>query len=77
MAKKTVMRPVTGSSNIQSIGYQEEKSKLTIQFHNGNHYTYKPFSADAYKAFLAAESKGKHFFSHIKNNKSLEVNKLN
>lgn len=60
------------SSQISAIGHDPARNALRIQFKEfktkqpGNIYEYGNFTADQFKAFLAAESKGKHFGTTIK-----------
>lgn len=62
------------SSQIHSIGYAPETQTLAIRFTRGyganrgpgSLYHYQNVTQEDYDAFLAAESKGKHFGQHIK-----------
>lgn len=67
------------SSNIHSVGY--EKPILHIVFKDkqgnaGSKYGYQPFTEEAYKDFMAAESKGKYFSANIRNNPLIECVRL-
>lgn len=62
------------SSQIHSIGYDPETQTLAVRFTRGygekrgpgSLYHYANVTREDYDAFLAAESKGKHFGAHIK-----------
>ena len=59
------------SSQIHAIGHDPETNTLAIRFKNWKGevtslYHYANFTADDFAAFLAAESKGKHFGKNIK-----------
>ena len=60
------MTPVE-SSNIASVGYDEQTKVLHIQFKSGATHAYSDVSPEKHKALMAAESKGKHFIAHIRN----------
>jgi hypothetical protein len=50
-----------------SLGYDATQRILYLSFHSGDVYRYFQFSQDHYQLFLAAESKGRYFLSHIRN----------
>jgi hypothetical protein len=59
------------SSQLSKIGHDPETSTLAIRFKNWKGeetslYHYANVDADTFAAFLAAESKGRHFGQHIK-----------
>jgi len=56
------------SSNIASIGYDEEKKILQVEFIRSGYYIYSDVSKETYSAFINAPSKGKYFFKNIKGN---------
>lgn len=65
------MQPVE-SSQIHSIGHDAASNTLAIRFKNyrgepSSLYHYDNFSAADFDAFRSAESVGKHFGQHIKN----------
>ena len=71
----TIVRLVdVDSTQIHSIGYDPETQTLAIRFTRGygdkrgpgSLYHYANVTQEDYDAFLAAESKGKHFGAHIK-----------
>ena len=60
-------QPVTGSSNVNSIGYDAESQTLEVRFKNqSGTYRYEGVSPEKYQALMAAPSKGKHIHSDIK-----------
>ncbi len=71
----TIVRLVdVDSTQIHSIGYDPETQTLAVRFTRGygdkrgpgSLYHYANVTQEDYDAFLAAESKGKHFGQHIK-----------
>lgn len=59
------MQPVT-SSNIAAIGH--DGNDLYVRFASGKTYRYADVPAGDHDAFINADSHGKHFVEHIKNN---------
>lgn len=61
---------VAGSSNIQKIGYLEEKGELTVQFHKKgivqSVYCYFNVPESVFDEFVNAPSYGKFFDTRIK-----------
>jgi hypothetical protein len=55
------------SQMFTSIAYDAEERILYLRFHSGDVYRYFEFSNDDYQQLLAAESKGRHFLSNIRN----------
>ena len=59
------------SSQIHSIGHDPASNTLAICFRNksgrGPTYHYENVTAEQFEAFNGAESLGKHFIAHIKN----------
>ena len=64
------------SSNIEKVGYSEDKGSLFVRFHNGGIWTYNPVDQSVYNEMMAAESIGSYFVKNIKNNKELICLKL-
>ena len=62
-----IMTEVT-SSNIQSIGYDDEVKSLYVTFKGGKTYEYENVPASVYDELSEAESVGKYFNQFIKNN---------
>ena len=50
-----------------SVAYDGKQRILYLRFRSGDVYRYFQFSNDDYQHFLTAESKGRHFLSHIRN----------
>lgn len=71
LKEHTNLHPVK-SSNIAKVGYNEDKKVLLIQFYSGTIYAYLPITQEGYLSLIKAESLGKYFYSHIKNNPDLE-----
>ena len=59
-------RKKTQSSNIASVGYDEEKKILEIGFKSGGVYQYTNVGPTVYDTFIKAESLGKYFHQYIK-----------
>jgi KTSC domain len=54
------------SSNIASVGYDKKTSTLEIEFHHGGVYQYYHVPEQTYNSFMSANSKGRFFYSNIK-----------
>ena len=54
------------SSNIKSVGYEEDTETLEIEFASGGVYQYAGVPYEAYKAFLQAGSLGQWFQTNIR-----------
>ena len=54
------------SSNIASIGYDEDTNTLEIEFHNGGVYQYFDVPFLVYDGMMEAGSKGKYLGQQIK-----------
>ncbi len=54
------------SSALQRYLYDAEKSELIVTFPSGKSYVYEDVPADVYAALCAAESKGRFFNAHIR-----------
>jgi hypothetical protein len=59
------MIPVS-SSNIASVGYDEERQELYVQFHTGTRYVYSGVPAHIYEAFFEEASPGRHFIYNVR-----------
>ncbi|MFC1696873.1 KTSC domain-containing protein [Nanoarchaeota archaeon] len=59
-------RTNVNSSNIKSIGYDEQNGILEIEFLSGGIYQYSKVSKETYNALMNASSKGKFFATFIK-----------
>lgn len=64
------------SSNIQALGYDEEKRQMQVDFHNKTSYVFEPVTLTAFTGLKEAESIGKHFNAHFRNNSLLTFKKL-
>lgn len=54
------------SSLLSSIGYDEAKEELHVEFHNGNKYIYLDVPDPLWKGLMAASSTGQFFMRHIR-----------
>lgn len=61
-----MQRTSVDSSNIASIGYDENSITLEIEFHNGGIYQYFDVPVGIYQGIMGAGSKGQYFAQHIK-----------
>jgi hypothetical protein len=59
--------PVT-SSNLASVGYDEDSQSLEVEFKGGALYTYTGVPQSEYEGLINADSKGGYFSAHIRNN---------
>lgn len=59
-------RTPVDSSNISSIGYDEDSNTLEIEFHSGAVYQYFDVPMNVYQAIMEASSKGQYFAQNIK-----------
>lgn len=59
-------RKQVDSSNIASIGYDEDSSTLEIEFHSGAVYQYFDVPLVVYYGLWEAISKGEYLAQHIK-----------
>lgn len=56
------------SSNVESVGYDEDASILEVAFLSGSVYQYLNVPSFHYRGLLNAPSKGKYLHAHIKQN---------
>ena len=61
-----MQRQAVKSSNIQSVGYDEDEKVLEIAFKSGTVYRYYNVSKRVHTALMKAESKGQYFNVHVK-----------
>lgn len=54
------------SSNISSIGYDENSYTLEVEFHSGAVYQYFDVPTNVYQGIREAGSKGQYFAQHVK-----------
>lgn len=57
--------PIT-SSNIASVGYDENSQTLEIEFSNGSVYQYFDVPVNIYQGMMTSSSHGQYFLQHIK-----------
>jgi len=62
-----VDREPVGSSNLASIGYDEDTEILEIEFLNGSVYEYKNIPIGIYNQLMGAGSQGSFFNHEIRN----------
>ena len=55
------------SKLLAAAAYDRARRRLYLRFHSGEVYRYFTFPAEQYQEFLAAESQGKYFLAHIRN----------
>jgi hypothetical protein len=58
------------SSNLVSIGYDEEQNILEVEFKGNRVYEYYDVPASVYAALMSADSHGKYFSKFIRNSYS-------
>lgn len=64
------------SSNIEAIGYDHKSRTLVVVFKNKTSYSYHPITQAGFEALRTAESVGKYFNEHIKNNQNVSFIKI-
>jgi hypothetical protein len=76
--KREITRREVKSSQIKSIGYDNESSTLEVEFTSkGNPiWHYQPITAEGYHALLNAESIGKYFIANVRDNTLVTAIKL-
>lgn len=62
--------PVSGSSFIAGVGYDPDSQVLTIQFSDGQSYSYDGVDEGTAQEFTAADSMGKFWHARIKDSYS-------
>lgn len=55
------------SKLLAAAAYDGLRRRLYLRFNSGELYRYFTFTTDQYRAFLDAESQGKYFLDHIRN----------
>lgn len=60
-------RTLVNSSNIASIGYDEDNQILEIGFNDGSVYQYSGVPSSEHDGIMNADSKGKYLHANIKN----------
>lgn len=61
-----VNRQAVSSSNLQSIGYDDARQLLEVEFTSGNVYCYYGVPSSLYQELMAARSHGQFFNAHIR-----------
>lgn len=69
MAETFVFR---GSSNLSSASYDPDTQELTIEFTNGDEYSYSGVPPETYRSLTLASSAGQFFHRAIKNSYAYE-----
>jgi hypothetical protein len=64
------------SSNIDKVGYNPTDKTLYIQFKGGSTYKYHPITQHGYTSLRGAESVGRFFHQHIRNNSAISTEKI-
>ena len=54
------------SSNLVSVGYDESKEVLEVEFGGGGVYQYQAVPKQIFEEFMAAPSMGRYFYSNIR-----------
>lgn len=55
------------SSNLKSVGYEEDSQTLEIEFNTGAVYQYTAVPKWVFEDLMDAESVGRYFHQHIRN----------
>jgi len=55
------------SSNLASVGYDEESQILEIEFNHGGVYQYYDVPKEEYQSLMNADSLGSYFYHNIRN----------
>lgn len=66
VADNPIARVRVDSSNIASIGFDETRYILEIQFHSGDVYRYARVPSHVHQGLMDAESKGSYFLRFIR-----------
>jgi hypothetical protein len=61
-----IPREPVHSSTVVSLGYDERRKLLDLEFHSGEIYRYRNVPAATARALRAAESKGRYFGAKIR-----------
>lgn len=62
-----MLRKPVLSSNLRSVGYDEQNATLEIEFKSTSVYQYFHVPFQIYAALISAPSHGSYFAAHIKN----------
>lgn len=77
-------RTKVDSSNIHSVSHNRRKGTMRVTFRpkdgqpfkTANTYVYQPVTHEQAEALVNAESVGRHFVQHIRNNKDIQYKKV-
>lgn len=61
-----IERTPVRSSALRSVGYDQERRGLEIEFTSGAVYQYFDVPAEVYRGLMAAESHGRYFHQHVR-----------
>jgi len=61
-----IPRTAVKSTNIKSIGYDDESRTLVVEFTNGGLYSYEDVPPDVVEKRTVTESSGQWFLAHIR-----------
>ena len=61
-----MLREVVSSSSLRSIGYDARTRTLEVEFSGGRIYRYAPVPTHVWVELRRAESKGKYFQDHVR-----------
>ena len=64
------------SSNINSIGFDEQTLTLEIEFYNLKVYQYSPITREGYNQLMNADSINSYFSKNIRNNPDIKVTQV-
>lgn len=53
------------SSTLRSVGYEEQKELLEVEFLNGDVYRYEGVGVGTHQELMGAESIGRYFHKHV------------
>ncbi len=59
-------RRLVNSSNLYSVGYDEERLVLEIEFRSGGIYSYYGVPREVYQELMGAPSLGRYFLANIR-----------
>ncbi|NTV46696.1 MAG: KTSC domain-containing protein [Chlorobiales bacterium] len=63
-------RTPISSSNLRSVGYDQNQKILEVEFDSGSVYQYYSIPESVYSELMSASSHGKYFSRYIRNNYS-------
>ena len=63
----SIERQSVRSSNLVSVGYNENTRTLEVEFRGDSVYRYSNVPSGVYEGLMHADSKGSYFHEHIRN----------